>query len=179
MVSLPSGMEYSYTSPAPLPVPTPSNPIPSTVEGHPDSRRPRKRDPSSAFDPSSDPLPPSLDPALALSSTAPGGDSSASSRIHKIRIVEKFLTHNPLQPSSCPPLPSPLSPATHPILTVNLSTDSATDDDWLDDKSLSLLSSSDLEKLMDRYLFNVVNQLVQLAISDDDLKAELDHLDSR
>lgn len=84
------------------------------------------------------------------------------SRIHKIRIVEKFLTTNPLQITFPPPPNSTIS-----------------EDDWLDDKSLSLLSSSDLEKLMDKYLLNVVNQLVQLAISDDDLKAELDHVDPR
>jgi hypothetical protein len=166
-------MEYSYT---PLQAHTLSSsesdlPTPPALETHSHSRSQRKRDPS-AFDLLADTLP-SVDSTLPPTPS----DPNASSRIHKIRIVEKFLTHNSLQPSS---FPSPLPSTPHLLLSVQSSNEStAPDDDWLDDNSLSLLSSSDLEKLMDRYLFNVVNQLVQLAISDDDLKAELDHLDSR
>lgn len=50
--------------------------------------------------------------------------------------------------------------------------------EWLDDQQLSQISSSDLEKLMDRYFMAVVQQLVQVASLDDDLIAELDSLDS-
>ena len=49
---------------------------------------------------------------------------------------------------------------------------------WLDDHELSELSTEDLETLMDRYIMVVVKQLVQLATMDDDLKAEIDSLDS-
>lgn len=147
MISLPSEMEFTYINSS-LSQPETSSLSSTSVT------RPRKRNPSSL--------------GSTLDSTTPSADSTNasndSSRIHKIRIVEKLLNHNPL--------PTPISPN-----LFNFS--DSVDDDWLDDKSVSLLSSSDLEKLMDRYLFNVVNQLVQLAISDEDLKAELDHLDCR
>lgn len=149
MISLPSGTEYTYDLL-----------VPSTIQP---TTRPKKRNPSSIEETesivSTDPL---------IEGFQKSNDMSQdTSRIHKIRIVEKLLTHNSLQGV----FPSPISP--------NLFNFETSDDDWLDDKSVSLLSSSDLEKLMDKYMFNVVNQLVQLAISDDDLKAELDHLDSR
>ena len=50
--------------------------------------------------------------------------------------------------------------------------------EWLDDQELSQLSPEELEVLMDRYIMVVVKQLVQLAALDDDLKAEIDSLDS-
>lgn len=49
---------------------------------------------------------------------------------------------------------------------------------WLDDQELSEMSTEELEVLMDRYIMVVVKQLVQLAVMDDDLKAEIDSLDS-
>ena len=55
---------------------------------------------------------------------------------------------------------------------------SAGDDDWLDDNQLSDLSVSDIESVMDKYTISIVNQLVQLASVDDDLKAEIDSIDS-
>lgn len=143
MISLPSGVEYTYQ----IPIPTQFSIDPL----------PKKRNPSSFEEPQL---------ADTESYQRPSDPSQDTSRIHKIRIVEKFLTHNSLQGA----FSSPISPS------VNFE---SSDDDWLDDKSVSLLSSSDLEKLMDKYMFNVVNQLVQLAISDNDLKAELDHLDLR
>jgi hypothetical protein len=153
MISLPSGMEFTFLDSTPSLPETASLSSLSTAS----VARPRKRNPST--------LESTVDSTPQESpSTDPMNSSNDTSRIHKIRIVEKLLNHNPL--------PSPISP--------NLFNHTeSSEDDWLDDKSVSLLSSSDLEKLMDRYLFNVVNQLVQLAISDDDLKAELDHLDSR
>jgi hypothetical protein len=51
-------------------------------------------------------------------------------------------------------------------------------DQWLDDAQLALMSTTDLEKLTERYLMSVVKQLVQLASVDDDLRTELDALDS-
>ena len=50
--------------------------------------------------------------------------------------------------------------------------------EWLDDHQLSNLSTAELEVVMDRYIMIVVRQLVQLAAVDDDLKAEIDALDS-
>jgi hypothetical protein len=49
---------------------------------------------------------------------------------------------------------------------------------WLDDQELSELSTEELEVRMDRYIMVVVKQLVQLAALDDDLRAEIDSLDS-
>lgn len=49
---------------------------------------------------------------------------------------------------------------------------------WLDDQELSELSTEELEVLMDRYIMEVVKQLVQLAALDDDLRAEIDSLDT-
>jgi ankyrin repeat protein len=49
---------------------------------------------------------------------------------------------------------------------------------WLDDQELSEMSTEDLEVIMDRYIMEVVRQLVQLAALDDDLRAEIDSLDT-
>ena len=49
---------------------------------------------------------------------------------------------------------------------------------WLDDQELSLLSTEQLEVLMDRYIMAVVKQLVQLAAVDEDLRTEIDALDN-
>ena len=49
---------------------------------------------------------------------------------------------------------------------------------WLDDQELSEMSTEELEVLMDRYIMEVVKQLVQLAALDEDLKAEIDSLDA-
>lgn len=51
-------------------------------------------------------------------------------------------------------------------------------EDWLDDNQLSALSHAELEALMDKYITTVVKHMVQLASVDDDLKAEIDSLDS-
>jgi hypothetical protein len=167
MISLPSGMEFTFLDPAPPLLPDSASLSSSSISASASAvTRPRKRDPSTLEPTPQDAPFSSSDPNLTNPS------SNDYSRIHKIRIVEKLLTtHNSLpSPNHHPLLFNPNDPS--PSFSIS-------EDDWLDDKSLSLLSSSDLEKLMDRYLYNVVNQLVQLAISDDDLKAELDHLDSR
>jgi hypothetical protein len=49
---------------------------------------------------------------------------------------------------------------------------------WLDDQELSELSTEELEVVMDRYIMEVVKQLVQLAALDDDLRTEIDSLDT-
>lgn len=50
--------------------------------------------------------------------------------------------------------------------------------EWLDDTQLSSLSNNELEVMMDRYIMDVVKQLVTLATVDDELIAEIDSLDS-
>ena len=49
--------------------------------------------------------------------------------------------------------------------------------DWLDDSTLSRLSLLELEKLSDQYIYQVVNQLVNLADGSNELLAELDEVD--
>mmetsp|Transcript_15268 Transcript_15268/g.22982 ORF Transcript_15268/g.22982 Transcript_15268/m.22982 type:complete len:868 (+) Transcript_15268:91-2694(+) len=91
------------------------------------------------------------------------------SRTHKIRIVERLLTQT--TDSSHLRSPGPMFEAG------TLYSPAQSEDGWLDDKALSTLSSADLERLMDQFLLRVVQQLVQIATMDDDLQAELDHLD--
>jgi hypothetical protein len=59
-----------------------------------------------------------------------------------------------------------------------LNDDGVPEQQWLDDTQLALLSTNSLQLLMDQYLLSVVTQLVQLASVDDDLRIELDALDS-
>eukprot|EP01032_Pedospumella_encystans_P014775 gene14775-16944_t len=130
--------------------------------------------------------------------------SSDFDKEHKIRIVEKLgtmkyaLTHEDTSPNSAS-LFSPLAHdehapgvASHAVrgltrshshsqLTDGADAPSNTHADsvkWLDDQELSELSTEELEVLMDRYIMVVVKQLVQLAVMDDDLKAEIDSLDA-
>lgn len=73
------------------------------------------------------------------------------------------------------------SPRLHSANSFSMAGDTSSGDapvEWLDDQELSQLSPEDLEVLMDRYIMVVVKQLVQLAALDDDLKAEIDSLDS-
>ena len=130
--------------------------------------------------------------------------SSDFDKEHKIRIVEKLgtmkyaLTHEDTSPNSASLL-SPLAhdehapgaasyavrgltrSHSHSQLTDGTDAPSNTHADsvkWLDDQELSELSTEELEVLMDRYIMVVVKQLVQLAVMDDDLKAEIDSLDA-
>jgi hypothetical protein len=50
--------------------------------------------------------------------------------------------------------------------------------EWIDDHELALLPAKELEKQMDLYLLSIVNQLVQVASLEDDLKSELEAWDS-
>eukprot|EP01038_Epipyxis_sp_PR26KG_P014148 gene14148-18986_t len=50
--------------------------------------------------------------------------------------------------------------------------------EWLDDLELSKLSNNEIEAIMERDIMSVVKQLVQLASLDDDLKAEINSLDT-
>lgn len=110
-------------------------------------------------------------------------------RENKIRIVEKLgnvqsalIQVNSLQDpfKSIIPINSDVSISPidkNNILNLSLPV-SAGDDEWLDDNQLSNLSASEIEELMDKYTISVVNQLVQLASVDDDLKTEIDSIDS-
>lgn len=49
---------------------------------------------------------------------------------------------------------------------------------WIDDHELVLLPSKELEEQMDLYLISIVNQLIQVASLEDDLKSELEAWDS-
>lgn len=50
--------------------------------------------------------------------------------------------------------------------------------EWLDDTVVSSLTNQELEEVMDRYIAAVVRQLVQLGSLDEDLRAEIDDVDS-
>ncbi|RYH18524.1 hypothetical protein EON65_27100 [archaeon] len=50
--------------------------------------------------------------------------------------------------------------------------------EWLDDSEVSKLSNAELESIMDKYIMTVVKQLVQLGSVDEDLRAEIDAVDS-
>lgn len=50
--------------------------------------------------------------------------------------------------------------------------------EWLDDMQVSNLSNGELEELMDRYIMSVVQQLVQYGSVDEDLRTEIDAVDS-
>lgn len=130
------------------------------------------------------------------------GDSVSHSdfdKEHKIRIVEKLgtmkyaLTHEDPPPGGAGASANVLDSAPLVGYTGRLtprgqaapafaegSDHHATHDGvkWLDDQELSEMSTEELEVLMDRYIMVVVKQLVQLAVMDDDLKAEIDSLDS-
>lgn len=107
----------------------------------------------------------------------PAPSSLDDSRIHKIRIVERLLHSGGPGGVLGLGLDGALgvggSPGSKPGPVLPPS-----DDGWLDDTTLSTLSTNDLEKLMDQFLVRVVQQLVQFATLDDDLKTELDHVDS-
>ncbi len=131
--------------------------------------------------------------------------SSDFDKEHKIRIVEKLgtmkyaLTHEDTSPNSASLLSPPShdenasasvssNPGrglirSHSHSQLNDGTDATSNPHsdsvkWLDDQELSELSTEELEVLMDRYIMVVVKQLVQLAVMDDDLKAEIDSLDA-
>jgi hypothetical protein len=61
---------------------------------------------------------------------------------------------------------------------VNINSEAGMNVKWLNDQELSELTTEELEIIMDRYIMEVVKQLVQLAALDEDLKAEIDSLDS-
>jgi hypothetical protein len=116
------------------------------------------------------------------------GSGSGDSRMHKIRIVEKLLTSSSSSSSTRGTggvMAAAMSSGREAVMGNGLFPPggasslmpSQSDDGWLDDSTLSTLSTSDLEKLMDQFLVRVVQQLVHFATMDDDLKAELDHLD--
>ena len=107
------------------------------------------------------PAPPSATTFAATRCEELGGLGAVIENEHKIRIVEKLgLMSNNIDSSA----------AGDP--------EAADEENWLDEHDFSLLQPADLEKLMDRYLMSVVKQLVEIASVDDELRAELDSLDS-
>ena len=107
-------------------------------------------------------------------------------REYKIRIVEKLgymksaLLHDDHQ---SPYMVSNNSLAKlivkpDPEVTDVDNNNSSEDMKWLDENELSNLSNKELETIMDQYIESVMEQLVQLAVLDEEMKAEIDALDS-
>lgn len=111
-------------------------------------------------------------------------------REHKIRIVEKLSTVNTAL--STEKFDGSKSPGSRMRITPRNKKIKAGDEqhksdksispdlglDWLDEGEISALSVRDFEVTMDKYVVQVVNQLVQLAAVDQDLQSELDELDT-
>jgi hypothetical protein len=114
-----------------------------------------------------------------------GNMSIDNDRQHKIRIVEKLgsirniagLNGNSIEGPDRISLMTP-----PPFLSKKKSTTDGGiitgENQWLDDQELSKMTNAQLETLMDEYIISVVKQLVNIAMADDELKAEIDSLDS-
>lgn len=130
----------------------------------------------------------STDTPLSMALSNLGRESFV--RENKIRIVEKlgYMKSALAGEEGFEKLRSPtfLNPTTSEVggplhrLDSTASTSEAGSDgmEWLDDTQLSRMSNAELESVMDRYIMAVVKELVQLAAVDDELKSEMDSLDS-
>jgi hypothetical protein len=111
-----------------------------------------------------------------------GNNTSKNLRLDSISMDTSTPLPTPyidLSPSNAPSDAVVFMPQTDTTNAINTPSNPLQDGmEWLDDTQLSSLSNGELETMMDRYIMDVVKQLVTLATVDDELIAEIDSLDS-